>query len=170
MKIPTLTLVLCLLANEVVAGAQQDFFASTVTKASRVVVVRVDPPKERDTPAVHVAVIDSRDLRTIRKVIGAIEMEDPEPKERNGDEEVWSGSVLTFGVAEYIIRFFAGEQMILEYGTDSKLGFLAPFGASAKQPIDLWVDYPLSKRSASQLKSIIREAEKGPTRRYRQPR
>jgi hypothetical protein len=170
MKIPLLVLILCGTACDVIAGTQQDFFKATVATADRVVVLRVDPPKKRDTPAVHVAVIDSRDPLVISRVTGAIEMNDPQPKERNGDEEVWTSSVLTFGVADYILRFFAGEKMILEYGTDTEIGFLAPFGAAAKQPVDLWVDFPLSEESSKRLRAIMRDAEKGPTRRYRQPR
>ena len=170
MKAIAISIILLLTANYVEAGAQQDFFLSTVAKADRVVVVRVDPSREPDIASIPVTLIDSRDPQILRKVTDAIEMEDPQPEERNGDEETWRLSILTFGVADYVIRFFAGDQMILEYGTDKRIEFLAPFGAKAKQSVDLWMDYPLSEESSRRLRAIIRRAEKGPTRRYRQPR
>jgi hypothetical protein len=147
------------------AGVQQDFFTTTVQQATRVKIVKVGLDKTDDGAMRQHVLLDSTTKKKIEEVAALIEMVDPQPEKREKNEETWAGSVLSFGVAEYVIEFFHDDRSILEYGMSSSMKFLTPYGPHGAQQIDLLLDYPLSPKSAGRLKSFVGDLKEEPIQR-----
>jgi hypothetical protein len=152
----TLSILLALLFSALSrAGVQQDFFATAAKRATSVRIVKIGPDKSADGAMRRHVLLDAKEKKEIEAVVSMIEMIDPRPEKHGAEEEVWTGSVLSFGVAEYLLEFFDGAQSILSYGTDSSVTFVAPYGPHAPQGTDLLLDFPLTSSSAKTLKKFI---------------
>jgi len=145
-----------------VAGAQQDFFISETGSSTGVRIVKIGPDHEDSGALRHHVLLDSDEQKDIESVSRLIEMRDPVPTKKEKDEYIWTGSVLTFGVAEYLIEFRRGEEVTLSYGLDGSMKFLTPMRAHAPQGIDMLLDYPLTSASAKKLRRFVSRLRKEP--------
>ena len=147
------------------AGVQQDYFASTVQQATRVKIVKIGLDNNADGSIRQHMLLDSAERKKIKEVVALVEMVDPLPEKREKDEDVWAGSVLTFGVAEYVIEFSDADRRILYYGMNSSMKFLTSYGPHGPQNIDLLLDYPLTPKSAKRMKRFIGSLKEVPIQR-----
>jgi hypothetical protein len=137
------------------AGSQQLFFATAVQKATRVRISKIGPDKTPEGAMFHHILLDSTEAKVITEVATLIEIIDPAPAKVENGDKIWKSSLLSFGVAEYILEFFNGDTVTVKYAMDKSMNFLAPVGDHAPQPIDVWLDYPLTDRSSILLKSFV---------------
>lgn len=146
----------CLFSSTVYAGVQQDYFTATVKSATRVRIVRIGPDK-RDTGALREhTLLDSIQKKQVGRVAELIELIDPKTEMLSPEEEVWTGSCLTFGMAEYTIEFLRNDQTLLRYGSDAEPTFLTPMGRQhGPQGTDIMLDYLLSPKSAKRLLKFV---------------
>jgi len=151
----------CVFATAARAGVQQDFFEVTVKEATGVRIVKIGPDKTATGALRQHTLLDAKDKKKVSEVAGLIELIDPKT-EKLGSEEVWTGSGLTFGMAEYTIEFLKGARTLLRYGSDADFIALTPFGEHAPQGTDIMLDYPLSSISAKHLLKFVRALKSEP--------
>lgn len=144
------------------AGVQQDFFISETRGSTGVRIVKIGPDHEVSGALRHHVLLDSNQKKDVDAVSQLIELRDPVPVKRRKEEDVWVGSVLMFGVAEYLIEFRRGDEVTLRYGMDRTMKFLTPMLAHAPQGIDMLLDYPLTRASAKKLKRFVGRLKEEP--------
>ena len=136
------------------AGEEQAFFLAHVSDASRVTIT-LRP--ERGGPLA--IILDTAEKKKIEQVVSAIEMEDRKPEKSASGEEIITGSVLTFGVADYIITFFRADKKVGEYGMQLDPTFITPLGEHASKN---FIDLPITEKSSAAVKHLLGALKKKP--------
>jgi len=137
------------------ASEEQAFFLTHVSNASRVTIT-LRPEHEGPLSVI----LDTTEKKKIEQVVSAIEMEDRKPEKSASGEEIITGSVLTFGVADYIITFFHDDKKVGEYGMQQDRTFITPLGEHASKS---FIDLPLSEKSSATMKRLLAALKKTPS-------
>ena len=146
---PSLAGILVIVAGHtrLTAGEEQAFFLAHVRDATK---ATISHRPEKGGPAE--IVLDTNEQKTIEQVVSAIEMEDRKPEKTENGEEVIRGSVLTFGVADYIITFYRADKKVGEYGMQQDANFITPLGEHASKA---FIDLPLTEKSSAAMKHLL---------------
>ncbi|MDX2111733.1 MAG: hypothetical protein SFY80_15985 [Verrucomicrobiota bacterium] len=109
MKQIVITLVFILMVfSQAMAGSQQTFFSTTVTRANKVTIVRNGPDKTLGGKVKHHTLLNTTDRTMIKELIAMIEMEDPHTEISDTGEEVWKPKSIYLWDARLYNDFLSG--------------------------------------------------------------
>ena len=140
--------------SSLLAGLEQEFFASTVKKATTVKILK-NAGRGADGKVMWNVLLDSDDRANIKEVVSAIEMGDAVSVKESNGEEAWVESGLAFGIPDCTIEFTHDGKSLLKYWLEASPITITAAGPRANYGPNMMLARPLTTRSKLAIAHLL---------------